>query len=324
MPSTTRQARVLQSPTQPRGFYAPDEGLAPPLGRTHTVADAIFGSERARHSGAAQMQSTLTSAVGCGCAQEGVLGQIMSRPIVLRGDGPTLQGTLLMPEGFDPQASMVALYLGGCGAPAAASAGPMAIGYVAQGAATCVMDYRGFGQSDGVPDEAGLYADAERMLAHLTGPLNIPAAHIVLHGYARGASVAAELAARRTERRQPPLGGLVLDRPMASALSPIASDQDTGLGWLSGLLEEDESTDHTHMAHKLQRISPSLFTVLITGEEDSLGISGEHLLAALLSLGFEVKRAALQAQGQQDDYDVVACCRGCMEHLSRRVMGAHR
>jgi pimeloyl-ACP methyl ester carboxylesterase len=268
------------------------------------------------------MQSLLTAAVRSGCAQQGVLAPITCQPLMVRGDGPTLQGTLLAPEGFDPAICMVALYLGGCGAPAAASAAPMATGYLAQGAATCVVDYRGFGQSDGEPDPAGLYADAERMLAHLTGPLSIPPAHIVLHGYAQGASVAAELAARRTERRQAPLGGLVLDRPMASALSPMACDQNAGLGWLSGLLEDDEGA--SHITHKLRRISPTWFTVLITGAPDGLGVSGEQVLGTLLSRGFEVQRTTLEADPQGHGYDVVACCRGSMERLRGHVLTAPR
>jgi len=258
------------------------------------------------------------------CTQGGGSAPIACQDAVLRGDGPALRGMLLAPEGFEAQSSCVVLYLGGCGAPAAASAAPLAISYLIHGAAICVIDYRGFGLSDGTPDAAGLCSDAERMLQYLMGTLHVPSAHIVLHGYARGASVAAELAAHRSERQQTPLGGLVLDRPMASALSPEPSDQSTGLGWLSGLLEgeDTEGAAQAHIAQQLRRIQPTPFTVLVTGAEDALGVSGEHLLATLLAQGFEVEWAHLERDPERGGYDVADSCKGCVQHLCEHVMTA--
>ena len=59
-----------------------------------------------------------------------------------------------------------------------------------------VFDYRGFGKSDGQPDEAGLYRDATAArdwLAHHTG---LAASDIIIMGRSLGVPVAVDLAAR--------------------------------------------------------------------------------------------------------------------------------
>ena len=57
-----------------------------------------------------------------------------------------------------------------------------------------VFDYRGFGKSDGRPDEAGLYRDATAArdwLAHHTG---LAASDIIIMGRSLGVPVAVDLA----------------------------------------------------------------------------------------------------------------------------------
>ena len=55
-------------------------------------------------------------------------------------------------------------------------------------------DYRGFGASDGVPSEDGLYADAEAAYRYLTDSLHIPPSRIILFGHSLGTGVTIELA----------------------------------------------------------------------------------------------------------------------------------
>jgi len=57
-------------------------------------------------------------------------------------------------------------------------------------------DYRGYGESEGRPDEAGLYVDAACMFDYLTSVLRVPPHKIVLYGYSLGSGVAIELARR--------------------------------------------------------------------------------------------------------------------------------
>lgn len=62
------------------------------------------------------------------------------------------------------------------------------------------FDYRGYGESEGRPSEAGLYRDADAMWAFARDSLGVAANHIVLYGHSLGTAVAVELASRTTPR----------------------------------------------------------------------------------------------------------------------------
>ncbi|MCC5810190.1 MAG: alpha/beta hydrolase [Ectothiorhodospiraceae bacterium] len=85
-----------------------------------------------------------------------------------------------------------------------------------------IIDYRGYGQSEGSPSETGLYRDAEAALGYLRAEREVPAGEIVLFGRSLGASVAAHLAEQHEG-----LGGLILESAftsvadMAAELYPI-------------------------------------------------------------------------------------------------------
>ncbi|MFB6259845.1 MAG: alpha/beta hydrolase [Thiohalorhabdaceae bacterium] len=78
------------------------------------------------------------------------------------------------------------------------------------GLATLIIDYRGYGRSEGQPSEAGTYRDADAVWHHLTEERDIDPARIVLFGRSLGAAIAARLAARHTP------GALVLESPFTS------------------------------------------------------------------------------------------------------------
>ena len=61
-------------------------------------------------------------------------------------------------------------------------------------AAVFIIDYRGYGRSEGSPSEAGLYLDARAAWNHLTNERRIPASKIVIFGDSLGAAVAIDLA----------------------------------------------------------------------------------------------------------------------------------
>ena len=67
------------------------------------------------------------------------------------------------------------------------------------------FDYRGFGESDGAPDERGLYDDATASYQHLTHSLGVLPARIILFGHSLGSGVAIELASRM------PAAGLIVE-----------------------------------------------------------------------------------------------------------------
>ena len=59
-----------------------------------------------------------------------------------------------------------------------------------------IIDYRGYGRSDGAPSEKGLYRDAEAALAYLGSRPQTADDRLVFFGRSLGASVAVELATR--------------------------------------------------------------------------------------------------------------------------------
>lgn len=58
-----------------------------------------------------------------------------------------------------------------------------------------IIDYRGYGQSQGRPTEAGTYLDAQAAWHYLTAQRQIPAKEIIIFGRSLGGAIAAQLAA---------------------------------------------------------------------------------------------------------------------------------
>src|SRR4029453_11756554 len=55
-------------------------------------------------------------------------------------------------------------------------------------------DYRGYGASNGIPSERGVYADASAAYRYLTDSLHVPPLRIILFGHSLGTGVTIELA----------------------------------------------------------------------------------------------------------------------------------
>jgi len=73
------------------------------------------------------------------------------------------------------------------------------------------VDYRGYGKSEGKPDEAGVYRDADAAYDYLVKQRHIRAEDIFIYGNSLGGAVALDLAARR------PCGGLIVQSSFTSA-----------------------------------------------------------------------------------------------------------
>lgn len=80
------------------------------------------------------------------------------------------------------------------------------------GAAQLWLDWRGYGESGGSPDEPGLYRDALAGWAWLNAVKAVPAARLVLYGESLGSAPAIELAARV------PAAGLIVDSAFTSLM----------------------------------------------------------------------------------------------------------
>ncbi|MCU7930139.1 MAG: alpha/beta hydrolase [Candidatus Thiodiazotropha sp. (ex Codakia rugifera)] len=78
------------------------------------------------------------------------------------------------------------------------------------GLAVLIIDYRGYGRSEGTPSEQGIYRDAESAWRYLTVTRNIPESDIILFGRSFGGAVAAYLAAKH------PSMGIVLESTFTS------------------------------------------------------------------------------------------------------------
>jgi len=95
------------------------------------------------------------------------------------------------------------------------------------GAGVLLLDYRGYGRSEGDPTETGVYADARAGLDHLTGARGLPASRVVLFGRSLGGAVAVELAQGR------PLAGVILESAFTSVADMARRMLGFGLGPLT-------------------------------------------------------------------------------------------
>jgi hypothetical protein len=121
-------------------------------------------------------------------------------------DGVRVHGWLMKPEG-KPDAWLLFSHGNGgniSGRPQIAR--PL----VQRNLAVLLYDYRGYGKSEGSPDEQGTYRDAEAMLAELLARAQSPK-HVFLFGRSLGGGVSYELAVRHPE-----LGGLITDATFTS------------------------------------------------------------------------------------------------------------
>lgn len=73
-----------------------------------------------------------------------------------------------------------------------------------------LYDYRGYGRSDGAPDEEGTYRDARAAYRYLVDTRHVPPSRMILFGESLGCAVAVDLALTHPSR------AVVLESPFAS------------------------------------------------------------------------------------------------------------
>jgi len=74
-----------------------------------------------------------------------------------------------------------------------------------------IIDYRGYGKSQGIPSEQGLYEDADAAWRYLTQTKNIEPKNIIIFGRSLGGAIATRLAS------QVPAGKLILESTFSSS-----------------------------------------------------------------------------------------------------------
>jgi fermentation-respiration switch protein FrsA (DUF1100 family) len=78
------------------------------------------------------------------------------------------------------------------------------------GLGVLALDYRGYGESEGVPSEKGLYADARAAYDYLVQVRHLQTNRIVIYGHSLGSAVAIELASTV------PAAGLIVEGALTS------------------------------------------------------------------------------------------------------------
>ncbi len=150
-----------------------------------------------------------------------------------------------------------------------------------------LLDYRGYGRSEGEPSEAGTYRDAEAALAWLmAGPESVdPVADVVVYGESLGTGVAVELAVRQRVR------GVILE-------APFTSIPDVGQRLFPYLPVRWIARTRYENLQKIGRINSPLL-ILHSREDEIFGLAhAERLLAAAA----EPKRLVVLAGGHNDAF----------------------
>lgn len=98
---------------------------------------------------------------------------------------------------------------------------------------TFIVSYRGFGQSDGTPDEAGLKLDAQAALDYVLARPDINKNRIILYGQSIGGAVTFDLAARNQSK----IYALMLENTFLS-LHKLIPHVLPLLGWASSLCHQ--------------------------------------------------------------------------------------
>jgi pimeloyl-ACP methyl ester carboxylesterase len=104
---------------------------------------------------------------------------------------------------------------------------PNAAELVQLGCSVLVIDYRGYGLSEGRATEAGVYADARAGLDHLVEQRGFPESRVIVFGRSLGGAVAVDLAQERK------LAGVILESTFPSIADVVSNGP--GGAWLGAL-----------------------------------------------------------------------------------------
>ncbi len=121
--------------------------------------------------------------------------------------------------------------------------------YQLKGYNVASFEYRGYGHTDGVPNETNLYEDAGLVYDYLLREKGVSELRLVLHGRSVGGGVATELATSRDPAR------LILESTFTSVFENLLS-----LKWIPGDMFENED--------KASKVACPV--LLIHGENDSI------------------------------------------------------
>jgi fermentation-respiration switch protein FrsA (DUF1100 family) len=125
----------------------------------------------------------------------------VTRHDIISPDGTRLHAVRLR----QPGARQTILYFGGRTYTIGMSGATTASRFAPLGVDLFIADYRGYGQSEGMPTASDMAADVLAVFDYLAALPDVDAARIVVHGHSMGSFAAGHVAANR------PVGGVVLE-----------------------------------------------------------------------------------------------------------------
>lgn len=170
------------------------------------------------------------------------------------------------------------------------------------------VSYRGYGGSEGSPQERGLYRDGRAAFAHATDTLGFSPSRILLYGESLGTAVAATLALENAKMGHP-IGGLILQAPFTSILA--RAQEIYFFLPVRALLRDRYET--------IQLIGRVNTPVLVLhGEADT--IVPPHHGRALLQAAVEPKRGVFFPGVGHNDFPVDAIMRELMKFVAEHAL----
>jgi uncharacterized protein len=222
----------------------------------------------------------------------------MEEVVLATRDGTRIAGVLLLPPAA--RAPLV-IYFGGNAQDATLEAPEVEAQYGAR--AVLLVNYRGYGRSQGRPGEAALVADALELFDWAARRTDIDATRIAVHGRSLGSGVAVRVAAERPARC------VVLTSPFESALAVARA----AYPWLPVTLLMRHRFDSAAHAPRIK--APALFLI---GEADTL-IAPRSSRALEARWGGPVEEVALPGMGHNDVSMHPRYAASIREFLDRRL-----
>lgn len=172
------------------------------------------------------------------------------------------------------------------------------------GASVLIIDYRGYGLSEGRPSEKGIYMDAEAAFGYLTGKLGLDSEReVILFGRSLGVGVAVEMATRHrvrgvilesgftSIREMADASGSPLPIPLVLTLFEARYDSISKIGHVESpvmvLHGDRDDTVPYWMAERLYAAAnepKTLYPIRGAGHNDTVYVGGEAYFEALRNL----------------------------------------
>ncbi|WP_017223230.1 MARTX multifunctional-autoprocessing repeats-in-toxin holotoxin RtxA [Moritella dasanensis] len=248
---------------------------------TRFLNNELYGSKDARQKIGDITQTLLDNAVTDGKSDKVTLKGESGRLSGYYHHGNTLEDTVQAQD----TSQKVVLFVHGSGSSAEEQASAVRQHYQKQGIDILAVNMRGYGASDGGPNEKGLYQDARTMFSYLVNDKGIDPSNIIIHGYSLGGPIAADLARFAAQNNQA-VSGLLLDRPMPSMTKAITAHEVVNPAGIVGALSKIVNGQFS--VEKNLKGLPKETPIMLLTDNEGLGNEGEKLRAKLAADGYQI------------------------------------